>query len=146
MAFNARKRSYYKPQDEKANYARLLSQIGEISSDENDKTCTGNIKDSKVRIKKNISKYFVDCRIMQPPVIERTENFLDTVIQNFEQTKHQATDEAEKLLLLLKIFQGSYQMIRKDPSLFNMIFKQLKKGKFGKRHGPGQIQHRADWI
>ena len=55
MAFNARKRSYYKPEDEKANFARLLSQIGEISSDENDKTCTGNIKDSKVIIFK---KYF----------------------------------------------------------------------------------------
>ena len=49
VAFNPRKRSYYKPQDEKANYARLLNQIGEISSDENDKTCNGNIKDSKVR-------------------------------------------------------------------------------------------------
>ena len=49
VAFNARKRSYYKPKDEEANYARLLSQIGEISSDDTDNTCSGNIKDSKVR-------------------------------------------------------------------------------------------------
>ena len=60
MAFNAKRRSYYKPQDEKANYARLLSQIGEISSDESDKTCTGNIKESKVRNIKRIFKYSVD--------------------------------------------------------------------------------------
>ena len=53
VAFNARKRSYYKPKDEEANYARLLSQIGEINSDESDKTCSGNIKDSKVRNNKN---------------------------------------------------------------------------------------------
>ena len=49
VAFNMKKRSYYKPEMEEANYARILSQIGEISSDESDKTCTGNIKDSKVR-------------------------------------------------------------------------------------------------
>ena len=49
VAFNARKRSYYKLKDEEANYARLLSQIGEISSDDTDNTCSGNIKDSKVR-------------------------------------------------------------------------------------------------
>ena len=77
--------------------------------------------------------------IFQSPVVERTEKFLDGVIENFEKTKHQATDEAEKLLLLLKIFQGSYRMIRKDPSLFNMIFKHVKKGKFGKRKGPGKF-------
>ena len=53
VAFNAKKRSYYQLKEEKANYARLISQIGEISSDESDKTCSGNIKDSKVRNNKN---------------------------------------------------------------------------------------------
>ena len=79
------------------------------------------------------------CWIFQTPVTERTEKFLDGVIQNFEETKHQATDEAEKLLLLLKIFRGSYSMIRKDPAMFNMIFKHVKKGKFGKRKGSGKF-------
>ena len=49
VAFNARKRSYYHLKDKEANHGRLLSQIGKIRSDENDASCNGYIKESKVK-------------------------------------------------------------------------------------------------
>ena len=132
VAFNARRRSYHHLEEEHANYGRLLSQIVRVSSDESDASCDGHIKESKVRLP---HRSLVFISVLQPTVLERTGNFLDQVIENFEKTSHQATDEAEKLLLMFNIFRDSYELIQREPTLFNMILKKVKGGKSGKGHG-----------
>ena len=69
--------------------------------------------------------------------MERAENFLDKLIDSFEKANHQASDEAEKLLLLLNILRESYQLIRREPLLFNMIVQKIKRNKLGKGKGAG---------